>query len=91
MHPAPRGNVDKGVGVFRNLCLLRDTACFRISKHTNFFIEPILRQLLPALLVQFLRDVAEALGDRTSNTGQGVTGAAKGNGGTCPVGHPVNL
>ncbi len=57
----------------------------------NLFI-PIERIFpLPALLVQFLRDVVEALGDRTSNTGQGVAAAAKGNGGTNSIGHPVNL
>ena len=41
----------------------------------------ILRQTLPALLFQFLRDAVEALGDGTGDAGKGIAVAAQGNGG----------
>ena len=41
----------------------------------------ILRQSLPALPLQFLRDAVEALGDGTGDCRQRVAVAAKGNGG----------
>ena len=41
----------------------------------------ILRQSLPALLFQFLRDAVEAFGDGTGDAGKGIAVAAQGNGG----------
>ena len=41
----------------------------------------ILRQSLPALPLQFLRDAVEALGDGTGDAGKGIAIAAQGRGG----------